>query len=849
MLSVYYQNVRGLNTKISDFYTNVHLENYDIILLTETWLTASTTSSMLFPAHYNVFRCDRQGKRGGGVLIAVNSKLNAKPILYFDQNIEAIWLEIEYENCNKFIIGNSYLPPNLDNLTYINYLEQIINYFENSKHKLVIAGDFNLPELKWNENIDPSTLIGTSIKSTKFLELIGLLNLIQANFCSNSHNNILDLICTNLNSDDPIFVNVIDSPLVQADKFHPAITFNFTYHHKVRNLSENINTNKIYNFKYGNYHELAMDIMNTDWTAINLEFSINSIIQEFNSILTGLMDKYIPKKNSSSKLTRYPHWFSNKLKCFINLKNKWHRKYKKYNNATYYSIFSSLRKHCKIISKIDYANYIKMIQTEVKSNPGKLWNYIQLNNKISVGSSSHDYLLNGTKSSNPNEIVDMFAEYFNSTFSSSNQTYNSCYDESSSYKKFNIKPFHETEVRACLNNIKPTKSSGVDGIPAFLLKELSTIISPIVTQIFNKILEVNVYPDLWKTSYIIPIFKAGKREIIDNYRPIAIQCSIAKIFEKLVSLQMTSYMSNYIIDNQHGFTKGRSIDTNLIVFSEYVTEGLRKQLQTDTIYIDFSKAFDSINHNLLLNKLEFHDFHPKLINLFSSYLKDRKCCVSHLGKKSKIFSPASGVPQGSVLGPLLFNIFINDIADCFKKSNFLLFADDLKIYSHVKVENDVEAIQNDLNNLDMWCKNNSLNINISKTNVVTFSNKHITIIKDYKMNGESILRKESIKDLGVLFSSKFKFKQHITKAVNLANFALGRLKKLCRDFSDIKTIINLYKTLVWSKMEFGSMVWDPWQSTLINECEKINKRFINFINYKFKNLKLYEKKYPERLNY
>jgi len=377
-----------------------------------------------------------------------------------------------------------------------------------------------------------------------------------------------------------------------------------------------------------------------------------------------------------------------------------------------------------------------------------------------------------------------------------------------------------------LGKIRPSRSLGPDGIPSFLLKGLSSYLTPVLTHIFNLVLKTNTFPEIWKKSYIIPVFKSGCKNLIKNYRPVNIQCALAKVFEKLLHQHFSFYFSKFLIENQHGFIKGRSIDTNLIVFSDFVANSLNRQKQVDTIYIDFSKAFDSIDHEILLLKLKLYGFSFELTELISSYLKGRNCEVSYLGHKSRYLTPTSGVPQGSVLGPLLFNIFINDIGSNFVNTNYLLFADDLKIFKQIDKIDDSNKLKIDLENLVGWCNKNNLNINVSKSFAMTYANKKQYDKYIYAMNHIDLPRVKSVKDLGVYFTSNFKFTLHVSKIINNAVFAFGRFKLLCREFNNLKVITRLFKSLIWSKIEFGSLIWEPWQQTLVKKCESINKKFI-----------------------
>ena len=221
--------------------------------------------------------------------------------------------------------------------------------------------------------------------------------------------------------------------------------------------------------------------------------------------------------------------------------------------------------------------------------------------------------------------------------------------------------------------------------------------------------------------------------------------------------------------------------------------------------------------------------------------------VRFLGKCSYQFDQTSGVPQSSTLGPILFLIYMNDIKECFVSSKFLLFPDDLKIFKQIDNQGDINCLQEDLNRVYRWSTNNCLKMNEGKCKYIRYCNVSSLPCSSYNLGTINIPSSSTIKDLGVTFNHNFKFTQHIFNTFISANFALGKLKKLTRDFSNIAVITNIFKTLVWSKLQYCNLIWDPWQKSLTSKCESINKKFINFLNYKYPDLKLYDMLYNGRL--
>ena len=222
----------------------------------------------------------------------------------------------------------------------------------------------------------------------------------------------------------------------------------------------------------------------------------------------------------------------------------------------------------------------------------------------------------------------------------------------------------------------------------------------------------SLYPSKWKTSRICPIFKKGDRQNVENYRPISILNVFSKCFEIVLCDRLFFHIKSDIVPEQHGFVRGRSTVTNLTTFTSYVTDSFDRKAQVDTIYFDFSSAFDLVNHSMLILKLyQNFDIPLHLLLLLKSYLSDRSQFVTLNGVFSKCFNVFSGIPQGSNLGPMLFTLFINDLPDYLQHSKVLIFADDVKIFKRINDEDDVEALQSDIDSIIEWSETNKMKLN------------------------------------------------------------------------------------------------------------------------------------------
>lgn len=265
-----------------------------------------------------------------------------------------------------------------------------------------------------------------------------------------------------------------------------------------------------------------------------------------------------------------------------------------------------------------------------------------------------------------------------------------------------------------------------------------------------------------------------------------------------------------------------------------ISNALKLNKQLDVIYTDFAKAFDSINFEILLFKLFKIGFSKSLINFLRTYITQRSLYVKYNYAFSDCFFGTSGVPQGSVLGPLLFILFVNDLSDIFVSC--LLFADDLKIYRCISNEQDCEILQIELENLYEWCTKNRLYLNIDKCFIVSFTRKLNPLIRNYSIDKKPLIRKNSIKDLGIIYDSDFSFNLHILQISKNAHKKLGLLKRTTMQFYNVSVLICLFNTLIRSMLEYNCVIWNPSTNNLKYAIEKIQNRFLRYIHYKSNNI-------------
>ena len=338
----------------------------------------------------------------------------------------------------------------------------------------------------------------------------------------------------------------------------------------------------------------------------------------------------------------------------------------------------------------------------------------------------------GTVIDSTSGIIEAFAKYFSAVYVPSRRAETNM-NAGINMPNISIGSFTTHQVSNTIRQMKNCNSVGDDEIPYFIVHDCADILASPLTSIFNRSITLCEFPSMWKRARVVPVHKSGDKATIKNYRPISILPVFSKIFERLIFDRLFSQISQYVSPLQHGFVPRRSTTTNLMIKTEFIANALDQQGQVDVVYTDFRKAFDTIDIDVTLNKLRNIGMNENVINLMNSYLKGRTHYVFYKGCRSIPYEPTSGVPQGSNLGPLLFLIFINDLP-IGMRTNLLMFADDVKLFTKVTNVNDCLELQRDVDRLSNWCKNNLLELNIEKCKVVTYTRKVIYPRFVYRIN-------------------------------------------------------------------------------------------------------------------
>lgn len=842
-IDIYYQNVRGLRTKTTTFYRNLCINNFNIIALTETWLLDGIYNAELFDDRYMVWRRDRSyatthQSMGGGVLIATSKDLAVRPRPDWHSTAEDLWISITPTKSKiQFHICVLYLCAQNHGLTFSqqldNFLSNLSNIMLNNQtDKFIILGDFNLSKIIWESIPGASYLQSRNACSSDEINLVddlSLLNLNQFNHINNAYGKILDLVLSN----DSVIVSDCLDPLVPLDPHHKALLV----------CVECIEFNPLesaprikYLYNSVNYDDFNAALLTIDWHTTFSRMTIQMATDHFYNKLYELRDIHVPVKHV--RCDTFPPWYSQPLRKILKEKYKYFRKFKTYGNKSDELTFTILRARAKEIETECYNYFIKKTEESIKNNPKHFWSFMKSKSKSSSLPSCMSY--NNISANNGDDICSLFSQYFHSTFltpdgsSAHSSPFHTIVEADNSNSEISSIEINKSLIFESLSKLDISKSAGPDSIPPILLVKCATSLALPIALLFAKSIKEGSVPGIWKSAFITPVHKKGNKREVTNYRPISKLCIISKVFERIVYDQVYATFRNSFSPFQHGFLKGRSTVSNLVLLNEFITETMEGGSQVDVIYTDYSKAFDRIDHDLLLDKLHNLGIRGDLFRWFTSYISHRSQAVVLGNFTSDWMGIPSGVPQGSLLGPLLFILFVNDIDACFLNSNVLSFADDMKVYQKVSDVADAHGLQEDLLRLDEYCLRNKLDLNAMKCSCITFSRKSCKMLYNYALKGHQLQRVNEMKDLGVIMDSKLLFNKHIDDMVSKASKALGFIMRSSVDFKSAKTLKILYCTYVRSKLEYASQVWNPRYDTYTLRIERIQKKFIKYLNYRIK---------------
>lgn len=780
----------------------------DIIIVTETWLNPSITDSMVHIDGFSLYRNDRKLRVGGGVAIYAKTPIKfvqiySSPSDCLDGSIEYLIGKISLSAHQDVLVAAVYRPPACS-FTNSDFLPKLAALTPNFSTK-ILMGDFNVDMLSSNS----ASIMLRSFLAENNLRLVphGITNI------TSERGTHIDLciadkedIITSFSKTSTPFIN--SHHLIQAEysifKFSPFLETKFSY----RQLSS-VSQNSFLTY---------LDSLN--WTEFYNLQNVDAKLSILHSFLIGALDLFAPQIHVHPGHKMEP-WITKDLFVLQKQVTQAYRRYRRKRSAPSRSIYRHLKAELDSKTASAQINFYKT-RLQNLSDPKQIWR--ELKN------------LGLTDSSPPKQPVcspQQLNSFFVSVSKSPSVTFpppqrNLSPSAAPVYPPFSFRNISMSELNKSLTHFS-SQATGPDGIPLRVIKLAFPAIKNHLLHLFNFSLESALFPSNWKLAFIIPINKIPNPSEPSDYRPISLLSTLSKILEKCVSLQIVSHLTlhNIIDPFQSGFRPGFSTESCLVRLLDDIKLAKSRKMITALILFDYSKAFDKVNYSILCAKLENYGFDAHAVGWLQSYLRDRKQQVV-IGKStySDWESPDNGVPQGSVLGPLLFLIYINDIGRSLKFCNRLLFADDLQIYLSFPLHDmasHLELLQCDITSLAEWCNINALSLNAKKTKLLFFgpSNHTRAIYRDL----QSLVTKIGVidvakkaKNLGVIMDCDLTWEPQVLAVVGKVKSALYRLKRMS-PYTDLTLRTKLVQSLIFPIFDYCAMTYGDLTSSLDSKLQ------------------------------
>ncbi len=682
----------------------------------------------------------------------------------------------------------------------------------NNAVNTIIIGDFNYGDINWKTNV--SSKVGK-----EFLKACNDLSLKQCVKNKTRGKNILDLV---LVYDKNILYKLSQiAPIAKSD--HNTLSI-------VLNVSERVNKKQVksYGYNKANYSILSDKVNMIDWEERIKSCSVNEFWDQIINILQNFKENSIPKFCSKS-LTDVP-WLNGRIKKLIKNRDNLYKRFNKncqpYSRIKYITARNKVTKQVKLAKKKYEFNIIK----RSRNNRKVFYTYVSRINRKN-GSKRIGPVLNnaGKLAENEGETAKLLNDYFSSVFTIdqvaqvSLLNVNACISDSLSTIETT-----ENMIIKMISSFKEHKSPGIDGITSTYAIKSKDILAKALCLLFNKSIDRGEIPEDWKKANITPIFKTGDKCSVENYRPVSLTSFYGKVLEKIIKVHIEEKLieNNFVNRTQHGFSKGRSCLSNLLICHDSITRMIDDGSSVDIIYLDFQKAFDKVPHNRLIAKVRSAGIDGKILDWIIAWLEGRTQRVGINGSFSDWIVVTSGVPQGSILGPLLFTIYINDLEDNVK-NKMLKFADDSKIWGRADTLEDRNSIQQDLEVLSQWSIINKMPFNVKKCKVMHIGKNNEKM--DYKLMGSILSKTTEEKDLGVFVSENFKPTLNCNKCSKAANRVVGLIRRNISS-KGIEGMMILYKSLVRPLMDYCIQVWKPYAKKDMKVMERVQKRFTKMID-------------------
>ena len=737
-LPILYFNARSLLPKFDELLILCETYTPGIVCIVESWLSEDIEDSELIIPNYQVLRLDRN-RHGGGILLYIHNSLTYNVISTGPSNLELMLISVgQASSTSKFCIGVFYRSPSspyscMDD--FYSFLEDVdISLLSN----LIFVGDFNINFYNTHHPLYH--------KMEDIMSTFSLTQIVKdpTHVNQSEADTLLDLVLTS--SENQVESCEVLPPLANSD--HKGILFKWKWKETVKHPHSKLRT--IWRYNWANF-EMARNLLsNVNWDSIVDQIDVNNSLRNWENCFMEVMERCIPKGTLPQRKT--PPWMTKNLLRAMCKRNHLFRRARNTNHPTHWQHYRAHRN--KTVSMLRQSKQAFFANNLSISNKKLFWKTMKYLRK---GQSTIPTLsCNGQEANNDIDKANMLNNFFADCFNTKLPPLSVMDMDSGSHECPENLLCTEQEVLVLLKSIDTSKASGPDKISGRMLKETAVSIAKPISMIFNLSIKTGVFPNSWKLSSVVPIPKSSDNISPTNYRPISLLSILSKLLEKYIhGLIMDHLESEHTLStNQWGFQAGKSTVAALLGTCHNWLETMEKGKEVEAIFFDFKKAFDTVPHEALIDKLQELQLDRILVKWIRSYLTDRKQQVVVNGATSDTVLVLSGVPQGSVLGPLLFLIYIDGIngLSLSPGSNLVLYADDMLLYRPISSRDDYTYLQADINAVSEWVDANLLQFNVKKCKVMKISRKNQGVsgpTPDLKLHNQTLERVDAYKYLGL----------------------------------------------------------------------------------------------------
>ena len=819
-LKVLYTNCDQYVNKRDDLCMLIAGSEPDIILLNEVIPKAQalplSVALLSIPGYemYLNFDPNASGLGSGGIRgigIFLNCSLRAREI-YFQGSAfrEHLWVELPLEGSDSLLIGCLYRSPSSSQQNAEELNETLRHACSLNHSHLLMVGDLNMPQIDWSTSYSTApedhfshTFIQTSQDCFLQQHVSQPTRLRQGNIPST-----LDLVFSN---EEGMVQNLQSLPPLGSSD-HVVLTFNFVCY--TPRPDQAIVRPNLYKADFVQMRHLIAETVWDDAGHGSLEESYESFTTTLNELISSCIPPSKPKPHRKNLYINQEAIRLKKKKRML-----WHR-YSHSHDVLAHARYVRCRNDLRRLTRNLRRQFEQSLADNIRENVKGFWRYV--NSRMKSRSRVDALLDNGALVCDDEGKATVLNNFFSSVFTIEDVVNIPVSDHVFAGPVLEDVDVSADIVAVKLAKLKPCSAPGPDGLHPRILRELAEPLSVHLSRIFRRSLDCGQLPAEWKVGDVVPIFKKGDKQCAGNYRPVSLTCVMCKVMEAIIRDALMSHMSvtGQFHDAQHGFRPKRSCSSQLLVALEEWSRAVENGDPIDVIYCDFAKAFDSVPHKRLLRKLQAYGVEGRLLRWIESFLTNRCQRVVLNGVKSSWASVLSGVPQGSVLGPLLFVMFVNDMPDVVQ-SSILIFADDTKIYRPVRQASGVQSLQSDIDALVRWSAQWQLPFNTSKCKSLHIGSGNVRHV--YDMNGAVLAQTAVEKDLGVQIDDCLKFREQAAAAVAKGFQILSVIRRSFLTL-DSTTLPLLFKTLVRPHLEFGNVIWGPYNRADQQQVERVQRR-------------------------